>query len=287
MHKITGFLGIILAVSACHSGNEPYHNVDKWVITRDQHPRRLKDSPKTVTECEYSAADANRPDKKHLLYNRFSFNKDGDLISRKAYMSDSLVSEDWFQYDDNGIQSKTKAMKAPDSAWTNSWSLGGGRYKSISRGTLHAPKTWIITFSNNGQDCLEERYSDSTAKGQPIASLHRYFEGTRLMRQKSFSKDESLEAEWYYSKWDTPDSIAMNGGLLFHQKEIFRNNSWGDPVFYYQISGQDTAIKESYRYEYDQHGNWTKRICTTLHKDVIYGGGFDKEPYIVEREYQY
>jgi hypothetical protein len=100
MYKITGFLGIILAVSACHSGNEPFYDEYKWSLPHDLPGRRLNDQPKVVTVSEYSAVDSGRPDKKHLLYNRYSFNKEGDLISREAYMSDSLVSEARFLVDE-------------------------------------------------------------------------------------------------------------------------------------------------------------------------------------------
>jgi len=90
MYKITGFLGIIVAVLVCQGGNEPYYDEYKWMLPHDLAGRRLNDRPKVVTECEYSGADSNRPDKKHLLYNKYNFNKEGDLITRDGYMSDSL-----------------------------------------------------------------------------------------------------------------------------------------------------------------------------------------------------
>jgi hypothetical protein len=280
-------------VSTCHSGNEPFYDEYKWALPHDVPGRRLNDRPKVVTQCEYSGADTNRADKKHVLYNRYSFNKDGDLISREAYMSDSLVSEARFQYGDNGMQSRTKTMKGPDSSWTSSRSLGGGRYKSISRSTLHPPKTWIVTFSNHGQECLQETYKDTLAQGKPLTTLHQYYQGTRLTRSTSVSHHGTTDVHYYYSKGDSPDSTITeesgglsSGGGTFRAREIFHNNSSGDPVLSYSISGKDTVIQVSIQYTYDQHGNWIKRVATNLNGDS-HKGILDASSYFEERAFQY
>lgn len=257
---------------ACHrAGNDgSYRNFDKWQIYSAMADRPFRGHPRWVSEYSLAAVDSANPKKKHLLYFKYGFDDSGDRISRGCYMDDKLSYETDTRYDADGRQDLTWTSAGRDTTRSVSRSMGGGRFVSIYRGITGKPgSTWIISFPAGALEEIQEKYKDTTATGKPVATLHFYYHGDRIIRKTSVSNEGQAEQRFFYSKGDSPDSIlTYNDGKLV-LREVYHNNAQGDPDRCFLINGKDTLTRRSWQYVYDQHGNWTRKIETTPGADTL------------------
>jgi hypothetical protein len=275
----------IIMAAACRSRGEPYHNFEKWKILPFLAERPLEGHPRQVVERSFAAADSEKPEKKRFLYYKFAFDDKGNLVRKDAYMSDQLAYFSVWQYDSDGPQEITEAPGLKDSNRSTTRSLGDGRYKTISYRGTGIREVRIIAFPSSGRERIEELYKDTAATGRSLGSLHVYYDGSRVIKKTSLSKDGNVEERFFYSKWASPDSIETFDGAKLAVRELFPNNRQGDPERHLTIAGNDTT-GESYQYVYDRHGNWTKRVTIPLRPDttsVISVGGATVD----EREFVY
>jgi hypothetical protein len=275
----------IIMAAACRPRVEPYHNFEKWKILPFLAERPLEGHPRQVVERFFAAADSENPEKKRFLSYKFAFDNEGNLVRTDAYMSNQLAYFSVWKYDTDGPQEITEAPSLKDSNRNITRSLGDGRYKTISYRRTDIREVRIITFPSSGSERIEELYKDTAASGQSLGSLHVYYDGSRVVKKTSLSKDGNVEQRFFYSKWVSPDSIENFDGAKLAVREIFPNNPQGDPERHLTIAGNDTT-GESYQYVYDRHGNWTKRVTIPLRSDTTSGitaGGATVD----EREFVY
>lgn len=273
---------------SCHRAvNNGYHNFNKWQLLAGVGDRPFSGHPRWVTEYPLAAADSANPQKKHELYYKYGFDDDGDLIHRSLYMDDKLFGETDYRYDAGGRQDIAWASGGPDTTRTVSRSIGEGRFISIYYTIKGKPRsTYIHTFPAGGQEDVQEEYDDTTATGKPISTLHSYYDGARLIRATSVSKRGRAEQRFFYSKWDAPDSVHTYDETKLVLRQIYHNNAQGDPDRSYAIEGKDTEDRHSWRYVYDRHGNWTRKIETTPGADKIVSP-LGPARTVVEREFVY
>ncbi|HEV2480987.1 MAG TPA: hypothetical protein VGS79_15025 [Puia sp.] len=275
MNKTLFMAAVVSMTVACRRGG-PYHNFDKWKTLPILWDAPLKGHPREVLEREYPAADSARPDLKRFLSRKFHFDDDGNLVREDNFMDDKLVYWSIWRYDQDGPQEITTAADGKYSGRTVSKSIGEGRYKFITYrshgpGGVQAQGVRIIIFPSSGKEQIDEIYNEDTiATGKPHGLLHVYYDGGRVMKRISTTKDGTVEEHYFYSRWDSPDSIETFAGRKLTERAIFVVNQQGDAARRMVISEGDTS-GESYQYEYDSHGNWTKQIETPLRKDTSLG----------------
>ena len=275
MNKILFMAAVVCLAVACRRGGS-YHNFDKWKTLPFVWNAPLKGHPREVFEREYQAADSARLDMIHFLSRKFHFDDDGNLVREDSYMSDKLLDWNIWVYDQDGVQETTTGADGKYSSRTVSKSIGEGRYKSIyyapyGPGGVRAQAVRVIIFPSSGTEQIDEIYNEDTiATGKPHGVLHVYYDGVRVMKRISTTKAGTLEERYFYSQWDSPDSIEIFDGKKLAERDIFVLNQQGDAVRRTVISEGDTS-GESYHYEYDSHGNWTKQIETPLRKDTTLG----------------
>lgn len=272
MKKHLLIVACIIVNLACHrAGNDgSYRNFDKWQIYSAMADRPFRGHPRWVTEYSLAPVDSANPKKKHMFYFKYGFDDSGDLISRGCYMDDKLSYETDMRYDADGRQDVSWVSAGRDTTRSVSRSMGEGRFINIYRGITGKPgSTWIISFPAGVNEEMQEKYNDTTATGKPVATLHFYYDGGRIIRKTSVSKDGQVEQRFFYSKWDSPDSIQTYNDAKLVEREIFYNNAQGDPDRYYVIHGKDTVNRRSWQYIYDMHGNWTRKVETTAGADTL------------------
>jgi hypothetical protein len=284
-----GLAWIITGLMACHPGNGPYYNKEKWKIPGGVYSSGLRSSPKTVREYIYEEPkDTNGLYKKRgLYYLVYGFNREGDMVYRKAYMDDTLIQVSEMSYDSNGLQSRfwMTSVGNHDTFRVVSRSLGGGRFRSISNRPAGGLKIWITTYVHDGQECVEESFPDSAA-GKPNQRIHTFYEGQRLLKRDITTPKGMMEERYFYSEEDSPDSIlSINTGNVV-QRELFKNNKQGDPVAYWKINGADTLMQSSIQYTYDKNGNWIRQREVRHEKPVSYLS-IPGTVYITDREIDY
>jgi len=244
----------------------PYRNLDRGYLTEGKIRQPLHGRPKQITEYILSRPDTAGPQARHGFFVRFAYNWDGDMIYKHTYMNDTVVGSIDYRYDAGGIHDKS-AVGNQTSILT-SRRLPDGRFKVIDSSFKGILSSVIMSFSPDGSEQTEESYSDTSAQGRPVKTVHIYYDGGKMVRIESNSSDGYQEWHWIYSLWNSPDSILAYTGrphaLKLASRAIFYNNDHGDPVREITIYGADTMADRLNRYVYDRHGNWTQKIETTL-----------------------
>ncbi len=74
-----------------------------------------------------------------------------------------------------------------------------------------------------------------------------YFDGIRLSKMEISTEKADGKKRFFYSKWDTPDSIELYAEtlipLLIH-REYYLINGHGDPIRHLSVAGIDTMQVE-------------------------------------------
>jgi hypothetical protein len=255
---------LIPLLTACHSTGGTYQDRDKWMLTDRMTRMTLRGQPKQVTEYIYPASDTARPEKRKIYYTRYGFDAGGNIISRHAYMDDTL----WMTFDywvnSDGLQDSTKVINGGKVIHSDSRRLSDGRYLTVDRHGYGKPTASILSFLAGGDEKIREYYPDSTAQGKPRQVAHFYYQGSRLMRVAAQTKEGPEEVRYFYSAWDAPDSIWTYKdnliGRTLIERELFFHNKQGDVVRDITIRGSDTTRLEDNSYSYDAKGNWVRQI---------------------------
>ena len=194
------------------------------------------------------------------------------MIGKRTYMSDSLSGSTDYRYDEQGIY--FTILFGKDSSTLVSTRLPDGRFKVIDRSFKGDVNVAIQSFTPDGGEVTEERYSDTSAGGKPKSTVRTWYEDGMLVRMQSSSAEGYQEWHWIYSRWNSPDSILAYTGqpndLKLASKALYYNNDFGDPVREIVIYGTDTMSDKVNRYVYDSHRNWTRKIEIPL-KDKTNG----------------
>jgi hypothetical protein len=71
-------------------------------------------------------------------------------------------------------------------------------------------------------------------------------------------------------------------------REYFLINGHGDPTRHLRVEGTDTLEVQVYQYWYDSHGNWIRKISTTLKDKTGEKHDYDLSvPRVVDRVFIY
>ena len=285
------FLAIMLLVeTGCHRPFGPFHNTDKWLLHRDLEFRPLNDHPKEITEYNYRASNMDKPEKRRQQYDRYRFNTDGDLISREIYFNDTLLSLWKGKFDSNGCQWTDTDLIAHQIETRTTRQLGDGHYKTIDKYENSSPHAEIVSFSPDGREFMRSIYDDTIARGK-AQQFHYYYNGIRITKVEGSGKKADFEKRYYYSRWDTPDSIELYAVTLIPwvaEREYYLINGHGDPTRHLRVEGRDTLEVQVYQYWYDSHGNWTRKISTTLKDKTGEKHDYDLSvPRVVNRVFVY
>jgi hypothetical protein len=288
--KLLVFVAIILFVETGCQRHGSYRNMDKWFVHRDREFRPINDHPKEVIEYNYRASDTDKPEKRRKQFDTYGFNSVGDLISRQIFLHDTLLFTWKGGFDSNGNHWVDTDMVAHQIETRTSRPLGDGRYKVIDKFEDKAPYAEIVAFSQDGGEFMRSMYDDTFAQGKP-EQVDYFYDGIRLSKIEGSSKKADFEKRYYYSRWDTPDSIELYAIKLIRwvvEREYYLINSHGDPTRYIRVAGKDTSQVYRYQYVYDEHGNWTRKVTvvvkdkTTGKHDYVPGA-----PKVVDREIVY
>jgi hypothetical protein len=69
-----------LVAGSCHRPLGPYRDTDKWLLNAEDDRRQFSDHPKEIAEYNYKASETEKPGKRRMLYDRYGFNADGDIV---------------------------------------------------------------------------------------------------------------------------------------------------------------------------------------------------------------
>src|SRR5579872_2645818 len=123
---------VLLVLAGCHRKLGPYRNMNRWLIPQENDRRPLNGHPKEVTEKTYMAADTSNPGKRRMLYQKFGFNADGDLVKGSTFVNDTLVLTSDNHFDSTGLQQTVTNVKTGQTLQTVTERMPDGRYKTTS-----------------------------------------------------------------------------------------------------------------------------------------------------------
>jgi hypothetical protein len=267
------YIFFLMVVGLCACGRGRYYNKEKWQVPWWLSYYRLKDSPRMVREYLFEAtSDTGQRMKDTTSLTFYTFNRQGDVVSRRMVFGDFMTTVAVLRYDDNGTEMKNWLYRrgGSDTFWNGNRALGGGWFKSYSSHPEKGAMTWLTRFQKEGNEQTSKGYADSNAVGKPEREIYSFYQGQRLLKRIVWDADGLLEQRYFYSASDSPDSVEWIAGRQVAQREIFRNNSWGDPELYLKIRDRDTVEFRAFRYAYDGRGNWTSRRDSSRKEVVIW-----------------
>jgi len=197
------------------------------------------------------------------------FNVNGNEIKQNYYNPDGSLSSIWnYKYDDNGNQIEVKHYSSDGSLYIK-WT-----YKYDDKGNQIEANQY---YTRKGIRVKVECTYKYTGKGNKIKWCNVYHENDLFCKtmEKYNDKGNIVEEKSYYSAgylsskdtWKYDDK-----GNLIEKNRRYRsddsNKSTDEWVY-------DTKL--TYKYEYDNQGNWVKKIG---YRDTI-------PSYIIEREIEY
>lgn len=279
---------VLLVLAGCHRKLGTYRNMNKWLIPQGNDRRPLNGHPKEVTEYSYMAMDTVDTAKRRKMYQKFGFNADGDLIKGSTYINDTLVMTSDNHFDSTGLQQTLTNVKTGQTMQTVTERMPDGRYKTTAEHAKSAPTVVYSSFMADNKAELEQA-SGGRQQGMGPSGVHIFYDGYRITKVTSSAPTGDLEERFFYSRWDTPDSIDIYSGkgnsMRLMEREVYEMNDHGDPVRRLQLMGNDTSTFEVFQYTYDDKGNWTRRVSKSLKAPVM---GLPPRPTgIVERVYEY
>jgi hypothetical protein len=272
------YIFFFMVFGFCACGRGRYYDKNAWLIPAEFNYYRLKGSPRRVTEysCDGRTDTSARQNGQYLQV--YDFNREGNITDRQLFVNKKLVMALQTSFGADGYLMKMEDDRSgfTDTLFTGSRSVGNGWFKSFSYGggTGNA-KTFLTRFWKDGEEGLNKVYDDSAASGNPVQRVYVYYRGQRLLKQIVSSANALLEQRYFYSRGDSPDSVEWITGGKVAQRELFRNNQWGDPLSYVKVAGEDTGEYRVFGYRYDEKGNWVWRRDSTRAKVMITERAFD------------
>jgi hypothetical protein len=279
------YIFFFMVFGFCACGRGRYYDKEKWQVPWRLNYYRLRDSPHVVREYLISeAAQSNNRlndaslKQKDTTFLTYTFNRQGDMIGRRVFFRGFLTSDAEFRYDDNGTETKSwvASGSSSDTVWYGNRALGRGWFKSYSSHPAKGAITWLTRFRKEGNEETSKGYEDSNAVGRSDREIYSFYDGERLLKRIVRDADGLLEQRYFYSTSDSPDSVEWIAGRKVAQREIFRNNRWGDPVLYLKTRDRDTVDFNVFEYVYDDRGNWTRRRdssraeVVTWEREILY-----------------
>ena len=261
----------------CACGRGRYYDKNAWLIPAEFDYYRLKGSPRRVTEYSYDGKTDSGINQKGQYYQRYDFNREGNITERQLFVNGKLVMVLQTSIGADGYLMKMVDGRSgfKDTLFTGSRAVGGGWFKSFSYGGAGNAKTFLTRFWKDGEEQLNKIYDDSAASGNPVQRVYVYYQGRRLLKQIVSGENALLEQRYFYSRGDSPDSVEWITGGKVAQRELFRNNQWGDPLSYLKVAGKDTGVYQVFGYRYDEKGNWVWRRDSTRAKVTIMERAFE------------
>lgn len=282
---------IVVAAGGCHTTLGPYRNMDKWLLVGGEDRRPLNGHPREVTEYTYNAADTIKPEVRGVLYVKYGFNADGDIVSRDTYMEDTIVMRSATTFGVNGRQETTTNVKTGQSSKVVTRPLGDGRFETINYHLKSKPTASVSSFPADGEEQIRDDFDDTVIDKKAPRSVHIYYSGNRITRITGQTEVGKFEERLFYSRWDTPDSVHIFDGTPPDAKLLERGryiiNDHGDPVRHITIAGNVPSSVESFRYLYDQHGNWTRQTRTTLRMAAASDADTTNQAVVTDRTIEY
>ena len=276
----------LITFTGCHSNLGPYQNMNKWLVPLGNDRRPLNGHPKEVTEYSYMAGDTANSAKRRILYQKYGFDADGNLVKGSTVMNDTVVLTSVNTFNADGLQQTVTNVKTGESVQTTTKRLSDGRFKTVANHAKSAPTIAYSSFTGDNKSEVEQGVTGN--QGGPT-NVHIYYDGYRITKVTGTSQAGDLEENFFYSRWDTPDSIEIFSGkgnsMRLIQREVYTINDHGDPVQRIQIMMKDTAAQDAYQYVYDDKGNWTRKVTSSLRAPVP--GLPPKPAMVMDRVYQY
>jgi hypothetical protein len=275
MNRMYIFFFMVFGFCACGRGK--YYSKNAWLIPAEFDYYRLKDSPRRVTEYTYEGKTDSGVNQMGQYYQVYDFDREGDITDRRLFVKGKLVMVLQTSFGVEGYLMKMVDSRSGfrDTLFTGSRAVGGGWFKSYTYGETGNTKTFLTRFWKDGEEQLNKIYDDSAATGNPVQRVYVYYQGQRMLKQIVSNGSALLEQRYFYGAGGGPDSVEWLTGGRVAQRELFRNNQWGDPLSYLKVAGKDTGEYRVFGYRYDEKGNWVWRRDSSRAKVTITERAFD------------
>ena len=227
----------------------------------------LRGRPRYVKESSYAARDSARRGLFGSFYTRYGFDTTGNLVSVYDYRNDKICAKTDYWIDQNGLQiSGIDEMKKEHLLVSRR--LADGRYQLVFGIPGEGPVTWLVSYLAGGDEVIEETFNDSMRLDSPVRIHHSFVHGNRPIKFVEHTPTSSIEARYFCSTFDRPDSILSDSGTSPDKKWVERQflvrNQYGDVEKEIVIAGCDTTLVRRSAYIYDEKSNWIRRISTRL-----------------------
>jgi hypothetical protein len=269
MNRIYIFFLMVFGLCACGRGR--YYDKNAWLLPAEFNYYRLKDSPSKVTEYSFDGKTDSGDMEQVQNYQVYNFNREGKITDRRLVVNGKpvLVLVTTFSEEGYVIKMTDSRSDFKDTLYQGSRAVGNGWFKSFSSGGRDKVKTFLTRFYKEGEEQLNKVYDDSAAAGEPAQKIISYYEGQRLMKAIVSNQAAVLEQRYFYGTGGSPDSVQWITGAKVAEREVFVNNPKGDPVSYVKFKDLDTLAYQTFRYRYDDRGNWVWRRDSSRAKVTI------------------
>ena len=272
MIKIIGILILIVVLFSCsdRSGSGKYYTNAKWQkFRKDYDQGMLKNKPVEIKESAYIELEDTllTAKGKNGGFESYKFYTNGDLQRWQIYDSNDhwVIAE--MKYDNNGLQSRYYSDRDSLRTFEDAGKVVT-RKLNDSQFLMHSffnigPAFLLNTFRENGSIVRKEYIVDSAKLKDVFKTVIFYYKDDLLQKTTTTTKDGyQQEDNYFYSANHSLDSITRSLFNKPSQREIFTNNSYGDPVVYIlqRLPKSDTIKYITFQYEYDSRGNWIKRL---------------------------
>jgi hypothetical protein len=288
---------IILLTSGCKHKPLIAYNKALWKIPGEYEfdYMRLKASPREVRESQHQEG-GNPGDnfgKGPGDYVIYTFDQGGDLIGTNKYFNNQLALISKLAFNPTGYTDRTWPVGNTDPQNVSILTcifLSDSSFKSWYN-HVDLVRVMYASFSADGNKCVRTAFDDTSAAAKPLERAVDYYDGQRLLKTEIWdSAYGNSELQWYYSNGNSPDSVLYVAGGQIKHKEVYVNNTWGDPQSYVKVVGMDTVEQATILYAYDSKGNWIKSMETRFGRQAMPGASSLKDTKIVtikERQIKY
>jgi len=288
MLRVFKVIWFFLLIVSCKSKDVGYINYDNWEVPEEySYSKKLNGNPKEVKEIVYTyLSDTTlNAEGKSSGYQLYKFDSSGNIVFLKTHIDSLYETNFTYQYTKNGPQFRAASRDINSSSMISdrksaSAKIGRNKFEITDYYKDTVVMTKAITFDEERRWVKEERWK----KGTLLNTVTSYYYDDKLKRRE-INKKEGIESEdiYYYSDKGFLDSISF----YFEGKRVgqylFINNEHGDPVYF-----EETNINKNYKtdkawmkYQYDNRGNWIKKIVLSTreqHKYSYYGQAVQKYP---------
>lgn len=264
---------IVVNLLSCENKSEEgrYYAHNNWQKFRKEYDMGLlKGKPKEVTEYAYiNVVDTilNNTNGEPNGFEKYKFNPDGEMIFWQLCKKDSqwVIAE--MNIDKNGYQARYYSDKDSLKTYQNvskvtSTKIAKDRYLMHSFFNI-GPAFIVTSFQDSGSIVKKEYVNDSTNLKNVVKTITTTYNNESISKMVTTTSDGGYEEEnYFYSKQGFLDSIQRKKQQVLIEREHFINNAYGDPVSYFVLREiqKDTIIKIKIDYQYDNRGNWIKRL---------------------------